>query len=79
VLAVKASLRIEGIGNVDNTGLTGSAGRYEVADPAFDPDKFFVYYFTRDCAGIRAAPCHSELPLPRRPHASWQETSDLSC
>jgi len=51
-LGVNGTLRTEGIGNIDNTQRAGSAGSYDVAHPAFDPNKFFVQYFMRDRTGL---------------------------
>jgi hypothetical protein len=49
-LGVNATRRQEGIDNVPDDILEGSAADY--ASAVSDPDKFFVYYFARDCASL---------------------------
>ena len=49
-LGLNASARKLGFDNVSDDELTGSADAYGTA--VADPDKFFVYYFARDCAGL---------------------------
>jgi hypothetical protein len=50
-LSVNDPSLLKGVLNVDDTQLKGSAGSYE-SDMSTDPDKFFVHFFTRDCAAI---------------------------
>jgi hypothetical protein len=47
-LGLNATLRQVGIDNVSDDLLEGSAADY--ASAVTDPDKFFVYYFARDCS-----------------------------
>lgn len=66
-LGVNASRRQEGIDNVSDDLLEGSAADYAAA--VSDPDKFFVYYFARDCTRLdswAAGHCRSipESALP---------------
>ena len=49
-LGVNATRRQQGIDNVSDDLLEGSAADYAAA--VSDPDKFFVYYFARDCARL---------------------------
>jgi hypothetical protein len=49
-LGVNATKRQLGIDNVSDDLLEGSAADY--ASAVTDPDKFFVYYFARDCASL---------------------------
>jgi hypothetical protein len=49
-LSVNDSSLLKGVLNVDDTKLKGSAGSYESAVGNWD--KFFVHFFTRDCAAI---------------------------
>ena len=49
-LGVNATKRQMGIDNVPDDMLEGSAAEY--ASAVSDPDKFFVYYFARDCAAL---------------------------
>jgi hypothetical protein len=76
---VNGTLRIEGIGNIDNTQLAGSAGSYGVADPAFDPNKFFVQYFTRDCTGLEALTGDHCFSIPETMLPYCADPADLSC
>jgi hypothetical protein len=66
-LGVNATRRQQGIDNVSDDLLEGSAADYAAA--VSDPDKFFVYYFARDCASLdfwASAHCRSipESALP---------------
>jgi hypothetical protein len=78
-LGVNGTLRIEGIGNIDNNQLAGSAGSYGVADPAFDPNKFFVQYFTRDCTGLEALTGGHCFSIPETMLPYCANPSDPSC
>jgi hypothetical protein len=78
-LGVNGTLRIEGIANIDNTQLAGSAGSYGVADPAFDPNKFFVQYFTRDCTGLEALTGDHCFSIPETMLPYCADPADLSC
>ena len=49
-LGVNASRRQQGIDNVSDDLLDGTAADYAAA--VSDPDKFFVYYFARDCTRL---------------------------
>ena len=49
-LSVNDASLLEGVLNVDDAKLKGSASSYYSEVP--DPDKFFVHFFTRDCAAI---------------------------
>ncbi len=49
-LGVNATKRQQGVDNVSDDLLEGSAADY--ASVVKDPDKFFVYYFARDCASL---------------------------
>ena len=49
-LGDNATRRQQGIDNVSDDLLEGSAADY--ASAVKDPDKFFVYYFARDCASL---------------------------
>ena len=49
-LGVNATRRQQGIDNVSDDLLEGSAADYAAA--VRDPDKFFVYYFARDCTRL---------------------------
>ena len=49
-LGVNATRRQQGIDNVSDDLLEGSAADYAAA--VSDPDKFFVYYFARDCTRL---------------------------
>jgi hypothetical protein len=49
-LSVNDASRLNGVLNVSDIELKGSAGSY--ADAVTDPDTFFVYFFTRDCDAI---------------------------
>lgn len=49
-LSVNDASRLNGVLNVSDIKLKGSAGSYVGA--VSDPDEFFVYFFTRDCDAI---------------------------
>lgn len=49
-LSVNDASRLNGVLNVSDINLKGSASGY--AGAVSDPDKFFVYFFTRDCEAI---------------------------
>jgi hypothetical protein len=49
-LSVNDASRLNGVLNISDIELQGSAGGY--ADAVTEPDKFFVYFFTRDCDAI---------------------------
>lgn len=51
-IGVNNSYLLEGVGEVSNKLLAGTA--LEFASDLTDPDKFFVYYFTRDCKGLES-------------------------
>ncbi|HZC52810.1 MAG TPA: hypothetical protein VE441_09970 [Mycobacterium sp.] len=49
-LSVNNMSKLKGVANVPDTDLEDSAGGYAATVP--NADKFFVHYFTRDCAAI---------------------------
>jgi hypothetical protein len=49
-LSVNESARLKGVENVPDAKLTGTAGAYTGVVPS--ADRLFVYYFTRNCAGL---------------------------
>jgi len=49
-LGVNASLKLKGVGNVESDQLQNTANSY--ASEINNPDKFYLYYFTRDCTGL---------------------------
>jgi hypothetical protein len=50
-LSVNDASQLKGVLNVADTQLKGSASSYK-SNEVNDPDKFFVHFFTRDCAAI---------------------------
>jgi len=50
-LGINESSKLLGVANVDDTALKGSAGSY--ASTVNQASKFYVYYLTRNCAGLQ--------------------------
>lgn len=51
-LSVNESLMVKGLANIDSDQLKDTAMSY--AGEVSNADKFYVYYFTRDCSGLEA-------------------------
>ncbi len=51
-LSVNESLMVKGLQNISSDTLENTAGSY--AEQVNNTDKFYLYYFTRDCSGLEA-------------------------
>jgi hypothetical protein len=76
-LGVNNSRKQLGVGNVSDSELQGSAGGYSPG--VADPDKFFVYYFTRDCRGLEALTGGYCFSVPVSMLPKCKDPADLSC
>ena len=66
-----------GVGNVSDSELRGSAHGYSPG--ASDPDKFFVYYFTRDCRGLEGLTGGYCFSVPKSMLPKCKDPADPSC
>jgi hypothetical protein len=76
-LGLNNSLKPLGVGNVSDSQLQGSAGGYSPG--ASEPDKLFVYYFTRDCRGIEALTGGYCFSAPKTMLPKCKDPADLTC
>ena len=62
-LGVNRAAVLMGVANVSDAQLTGTATAFKAKVPSYD--KFYVYYFARDCAGLAHCLALPESVVPR--------------
>ena len=76
-LGLNNSLKQLGVGNVSGSQLRGSASGYSPGASA--PDKFFVYYFTRNCRGLEKLTGGHCFSVPKTMLPKCKDPADLTC